>query len=327
MGVLSAVSFAKIAARGSIDAADVLRLLHRTRDGGRLAAAEAETLLALNDACPVQDPEWAGWFVETLTDYIVDQLEPEGYLTTDNAAWLIARLARDGRGVTGPAMELVLGVLDRACWVPASLVRFALEQVKGAIVGAAGSLGAGRPGTVGDADVGLLRRILCAFDSEGHLPVTRPEAEVLLDLDAATAGGDHHPAWRDLYVKAMTNCALAASGYVTPPRGVALAPTAAIGGLGLAPNPPYSANPHYRPKRAYRSPSSAECEIARLARQKIGIVTHEPLVFAEAAWLAGRVTPRGPSPNARALLLVLKAADPALHPTLQALVDGVGSPL
>jgi hypothetical protein len=310
MGVLSAV--AEIKARGSIDIADVLRLRRNTRDGGPLTADEAETLLALNDACPVQDPAWTGWFVETLADYIVDQIRPEGYLTLDNASWLMARVARDGRVGSPAAMELLLAVLDRARWVPPSLVRFTLDQLKGAVVNAAGSLGATpqHPGrrTVAEADAALLRRVLCAFDGDGHLPVTRPEAEVLLDLDAATAGGDHHPSWRDLYVKAMANCALTAFGYAVPPRALALADAARgaarpIGGLEPAPDP------------ACRLQSGAEREIARLARQKIEIVTGEPVVLADASWLAGRIeADAARSPNVRALLAFLVATGAALAP-------------
>jgi hypothetical protein len=323
MGVLSAV--AEIKARGSIDIADVLRLRRNTRDGGRLTADEAATLLALNDACPVQDPAWADWFVETLADYIVDQAEPEGYLTLANAAWLMARIARDKRVGSPAAMDLLLAVLDRARWVPPSLVRFTLEQVKSAVVDAAGALGADKSGRVCEADVALLRRILCAFDGDGHLPVTHPEAEVLLDLDAATAAGDHHPSWRDLFVKAMVNCALAASGYATPPRGLALAATGAsgwpLGGLRRTPNLPCHANARYR------LPASGLQEITRLTRHKIGIVTHEPVAPVEAPWLAGRVARNGwPTPNGRALLRVLRAAVPTLHPSLQAMMDRVATP-
>ena len=82
MSVLSAVAIAEIKARGSIDNLDVLKL-RRDYDDGRITVDEAEIIFSLNNACPVQDPAWADWFVETLTDYIVDQAGPEGYLTSD----------------------------------------------------------------------------------------------------------------------------------------------------------------------------------------------------------------------------------------------------
>src|SRR5262245_18124783 len=140
MGVHGAMPVAEIRARGSIHGADVRRLRCNISDGGRIAADDADTILALNEACPVLDPAWADWFVETMVDFIVDQTEPAGHLTTDNAAWLIARISRNGRIATRTAMDLVLGVLDRARWVPQSLARFALDQVKDAIVDGAGPL-------------------------------------------------------------------------------------------------------------------------------------------------------------------------------------------
>ena len=71
----------EIKARGSIKDADVLKLRRSYYDDGHITAEEADTIFTLNDACPVQDPAWADCFIETITDYIVDQAEPEGYLT------------------------------------------------------------------------------------------------------------------------------------------------------------------------------------------------------------------------------------------------------
>jgi hypothetical protein len=322
MGVLGAVPVAEIRARGSIHGADVRRLRRNISDGGRIAADDADTILALNEACPVQDPAWADWFVETLVDFIVDQTEPEGHLTADNAAWLIARISWNGRIATRTAMDLVLGVLDRARWVPQCLARFALDQVRDAIVDGAGPLRSddtSAPRTVGRLHVDLLRRILCSCDGDGDLPITRPEAEVLFDIDAATAGGENHFGWRDLFVKAGVNCVLAACGYATPPRRLALAGgdgalDGALAGIGRGVWPPSAA--------AYRLQSSEGRDLARLARQKIEIVTREELWMADAGWLAGRIAGAGrPGPNARALLVVLKGTGARLPPGLQALVD------
>src|SRR6266576_6874252 len=96
MAVLNAVSIAEIKARGSIKDADVLKLRRNYYDDGVISAEEADVIFALNDACPVQDPAWADCFVETITDYVVDQAKAEGYITAANARWLIERICRDG---------------------------------------------------------------------------------------------------------------------------------------------------------------------------------------------------------------------------------------
>jgi hypothetical protein len=317
MSVLSAVPVAEIKARGSIKDADVLKLRRDYYDDGRITDEEADAIFALHDACPVRDPAWADYFVEAITDYIVDQAKPEGYLNAANASWLIRRIAKTGRIETKIEMELLIGVLESARWVPQGLVRFALDQVKQAIATGTGPLRAGaQPDTcrVTGGDIDLLRRIICSYGRDGSIALTRPEAEVLFDIDAATIGADNHPAWRDLFVKAMVTSVMGASGYAMSSRADALerdpwlhrpGPFPYIAGLG-----------------AYRRQTPEERAIARLALQKVEIVTHEPVTVADASWLAQRMSGDGAqTPNVRALLAFLKAEGPAVHPTVQALVD------
>ena len=330
MSVLSAVSVAEIKARGSIKDADVLKLRRSYYDDGRITAEEADILFALNDACPVQDPAWADCFVEAITDYIVDQAKPEGYLTADNAQWLIERISKDGRIESKTEMELLVSVLDKARWAPQSLVRFALEQVKDAVVDGTGPLRSGKllePGVVSEADVDLLRRILYAFGGDGNIAVTQPEAEILFDIDSATAGADNHPAWGDLFVKAIANCVMAASGYATPAREEALARDAWLDRRGdlsfdKMASGMLSTGGFKGLFGIYREQSAEDRAIARLTQQKIEIVTNEAVTLPEAEWLGRCINRHEPlTPNERALLMFLKAESPSIHPSLQALVD------
>ena len=327
MAVLNAVSIAEIKARGSIKDADVLKLRRNYYDDGIITAEEADGIFALNAACPVQDPAWADCFVETITDYLVEQTEPRGYLTAENAQWLIERIGRDGRVDSKTELELLVNVLDKARWAPQRLVRFALEQVKQAVLSGTGPLRAGQrlePGIVWESDVDLLRRILYAAASDGCIAVTRVEAEVLFEIDETSCGGDHHPAWTDLFLKAIANCVMAASGYAPPPREVALAGEAwrdRRGNLSL------DAIRHGVGSRkglfaGYHAPSAEEGAIARLTRQKVEIVTHDAVAPANAAWLAERIARDGNmTPNGRALLMFLKAESPAIDPALRVLVN------
>jgi hypothetical protein len=328
MGVLSAVSIAEIKARGSIKDADVLKLRRNYYDDGSITAEEAEIIFALNDACPVQDPAWADCFVETITDYIVEHAKPEGYLTADNAAWLMARVSKDGRIQTKTELELLISVLDKARWVPQSLVGFTLKQVRDAVIDGSGPLRSGKvlePGVVVEADVDLLRRVLYSYSGDGNLAVTRPEAEVLFDIDEATADADNHPSWSDLFVKAVAGCVMAASGYAAPPRAEALARDAWLdrrGDLSIDKVATGVLAGLASLFGGYREQSPEERAVARLALQKIEIVTNEAVTLAEAAWLAGRIGRDGRlTPNQSALLMFLKAESPSIHPTLQALVD------
>jgi hypothetical protein len=332
MGVLSAVSVLEIKARGSIKDADVLKLRRSYYDDGHITAEEADAIFALNDACPVQDPAWADCFIETITDYIVDQAQPQGYLTAANADWLIERISKDGRVESKTELELLVNVLDRARWAPQSLVSFALDQVKDAVINGTGVLRNGKPltpGVVSEADVELLRRILYSFGGDGNIAVTRPEAEILFDIDEATAGADNHPSWSDLFVKAIANCVMAASGYAAPPREFALARDVwlerrgelsldsvaggMVHGIGSGLKSLFS---------GYREQSDEERAIARLTRQKIEIVTNEAITLAEATWLAERIGRDGKiTPNEQALLMFLKAESPSIDPALRELID------
>ncbi len=328
MAVLSTVSIAEIKARGSIKDADVLKVRRNYYDDGIITAEEAEAILALNDACPVQDPAWADCFVETITDYLVDQAQPEGYLTAENAQWLIQRISKDGRVETKTELELLVSVLDKARWVPESLVRFALDQVKAAVLEGTGPLRSGKklePGRVTEADVDLLRRVLYSFGGDGNIAITQTEAEVLFDINDATADADNHPAWTDLFVKAIANCVLAASGYACPPREVALARDAWLdrrGDLSLDNILSGMVSGVSGLFGGYREQTDEERAISGLTMQKVGIVTHEVVTPAEAQWLALRIGSDGKlNANERALLAFLKAENPTLDPALQALMD------
>jgi len=334
MGVLSALSVADIKARGSIKDADVLTLRRSYYEDGVISAEEAEAILALNDACPVQDPAWADCFVETITDFIVDQAVPEGYLTQENAQWLIRHIAKDGQIGSKTELELLLNVLDKARWVPQSLARFALLQVRDAIIHNSGPLRAGKargapplppPGSpplgVSAVDVDLLRRIFYSFGGDGNLPVTQAEAEVLFEIDAATAEADNHPSWSDLFVKAIANCVLGASGYAVPPRALALARDAWLerrGELSIDEVLSGLTGPFGKLFGGYRQQTNEEQAIARLTRQKIEIITHESIKPTDVTWLAERIGGDGkPTGNARSLLIFLAAEGHAVDPILR----------
>ena len=194
MSLLNAISVDAIRARGSITDGDVLLLRRAFYEDGAIDPAEAEVLFALNTTCPVQEPHWADCFVEMLTDYVVNQAKPEGYVTIENAEWLVSQIAKDGSVESKTELELLINVLDKARWSPQSLVAFALAQVERAVIEGTGPLRAGKSlaaGVINEAEVELLKRILYAFGGDGNIAITRPEAEILFAIDAATQGQDN----------------------------------------------------------------------------------------------------------------------------------------
>jgi len=328
MGVLRTVSLDEIANRGSIREQDVLRMRQAFYDDGIITDAEAEALFRLNESCPVQDPSWPPFFVEALTDFIVHQAEPEGYITAANAGWLIKSVTRDGKVETKTELDLVVNVLDKARWSPQRLVRFALEEVKRAVVDGEGPLRNGgelEKGTITDAEVDLLRRLLYAFGGDGNIAITRAEAEILIDIEESLPEGVATPAWTDLFVKAMANVIMATSGYAPPSREEALRAESWLKRRGdLSPGAFLTAMVTSSLSsiwNSYSAQTPEERALGRLERQRIEIITNEQITDSEATWLVERLTRDSRlTASELALLEYLRRETPMLHPALADLV-------
>jgi len=79
--------------------------------------------------------------------------------------------------------------------------------------------------TLDPKDALLCARILMAAGGAAGAPVTRVEADVLFDIDAAAAERTDDGRFDNLLVKSVAHCVLAEAGQKVPPRQVALSPT------------------------------------------------------------------------------------------------------
>ena len=93
---------------------------HRDAGGGGIAFCAARLL---RDQCAA----WPGFFVEAVTDYIVHQEKPSGYISEDNADWLIRAISRDGMVDTAAEMELLVSVIEKSQSSPERLSAYALD--------------------------------------------------------------------------------------------------------------------------------------------------------------------------------------------------------
>lgn len=310
-----------------ITAEDVQALRRSLYNDGVAEAGEVERLFAMDEAAVDHDPAWCELFVEAVTDYIVEQAEPQGYVSEANADWLIARISADGAVKTATELELLVKTLEKAKSSPERLSAFALGQVKKAVLEGEGPLARGgklEPGRVGRDEVELMRRILYAFGGDGNVAVTRPEAEILFDINDATAGGANDPAWTELFVKAVANFLMAASGYAVPPRPEAIrreawldAPTGGVadifarmaaGGLRGALN-------------VYRQPTLEEDWARHNMHAEAQSAAAEQVTAEEAEWLARRIGRDGNlHENEKALLRFIRDEAPSVHPSLRSLI-------
>ena len=317
MGKLTLVSVEEIRARGSIRDSDVLKLRRALFDDPQISIDEAEALFALDAACPVKDPAWGDFFVETLTEFVVHQMRPEGYVVAEKATWLVSKLGIDGRLRGHSELQLLIHVIEAARWSPPSLAAFALTQVRHGIETGHGPLRSSHApeiGAVSQAEIDVLRRILVGFAKEGGVPLTRVEAEALLAINRTIAPSKSSPAWTDFFVSAVGNSVLAAMGRATPSREQIFASHAwTLGGSGspvilLYSQPdPAAALPAATPGAtasfgghviaggagsiwsSCRLLTSEERAMARLERQRLEIVTSERIEETNDDWLASRL--------------------------------------
>lgn len=293
MRVLKSVAVDDMFERGSIKDADVYRLAQAIEKEGGVKESEVRCLLELHAHCRVQVPAWTDLLVRAVADYIVDHTAPEGYLTAEKAKWLIARISKDGRVETKAELDLLVRAIEKARWVPASLVVFALAQVREAVIRGDGPLRAGDApmrGSISDREVELVRTLLCAFSDNGRIAISRGEVEILLDINDEIVPNRGCHAWTDLFVKALANVLMAAGGYAVPDRATALqsrlAGDAGPGASSLEASVDASLGTL---RSAYGDQTQEERSLARLERQRIEIVTGEDVAGADAPWLAVRL--------------------------------------
>lgn len=334
MGFQTPLPFDEIRTRGSIRDSDVLRLRRALSDASAMSAEDADALLRLDQCCAVKDPSWAGFMVEALTDFVVHQMKPDGYVESAKARWLTSRIAREGRIESHAGLALLVDVIERARWSPPSLIQFALAQIRCAVergVGPLRRVHTVEPGTIQADEVELARRILLGFAGDGAIAVTRAEADALVDIDRAIAPGRQTAEWTALYVNAIGTAVLSGLGHAVPPRSEALqaepwtacmpASNAQQAGAGCIGQSVAGGAGSVWASARIQSPE--ERALARLERQRLEIITSERIEDADEAWLLARFDtgnhPAGDSEHA--LLAFIEREASSLPQPVRALVS------
>ncbi len=309
----------------AVTAEDTIELRRQFYADARIGETEADYLFALNAECTSKDASFVALFVEALTDYIVFQMNPEGYISEANALWLMKQVDLDGKVDTVSEIDLLINILEKAKSAPDGLCAYALRQVQHAVVAGEGPARNGKmlaPGRVTEVDVELLRRILYAYGSGGNIGITAAEAEVLFDINDATTDADNHASWKILFAQAIANHLMMASMHAPLDRETALRQENWL---------------HKKPKgkkdflaamiSGLRSIyTSGDEEDARLRREayEARIARSERISNIEASWLANRINRDGKLSEAeRAVLTFIKQESPEIHPDLKPLLDQV----
>lgn len=328
MSTLRMMAIDAICQRGSVRDADVVMLRRAFLNDSQISASDVDALFRVHALARIQDPSWADFFIDTMTDYVVRELEPVGYVTASHAGWIIARVSSGGHVRTKTEHDLLLNIIDKARWVPESLLAFALTQIRNAVSDGDGPLrpgGTQTPGTITVAEIEQLRAMIFAYGTDGPRAVTQTEIDILLDIDAAIATGADdgdqdavRASWTDLFSKASANAMLSASGYAGPTReeamceGIALWRPVRTGEARLA----LVGGPALDILGSYRQLPVEARALMRLELQRVEIITGEPVTIADAERIAARVHLSGRQTTCAGVLELLKAAGVSLHPAL-----------
>jgi len=197
-----------VAADSAITADEVLSLRREGWGDGKIVPEEAEAVFAVNEALAEPSTEWSDFFVEALGEFIVNGVEPKGYVSDAQGDWLVERIDRDGRVETLTELELLVRLCERALSVPERLRAYALRQIELAVLTGEGPTrkgGALEKGHVSKAEADLLRRVVFASGSDRPAGVSRAEAEALFRIKDASLANDNAPEWKQLFVQGVGN--------------------------------------------------------------------------------------------------------------------------
>jgi hypothetical protein len=192
---------------GRIGAEHVLALRRAIYKNGPIGRNAAEFLLHLNRKSRGDDPAWAEFYVEALTDFFYWREGSDSALTADAEALLLERVGSAEGVVDDPTeLRLLLNLMFRSTGSSERFRAFVMAAVERSVLHSGQALygqAARRPGAIDQADVEVIRRLVYGSGGQSGLAVSRAEAEFLFALDRATAGADNDPAWRELFVKAI----------------------------------------------------------------------------------------------------------------------------
>ncbi|TWF54188.1 hypothetical protein [Neorhizobium alkalisoli] len=201
-----------IAGKGRIEAYDVLMLRTYAFPEGVRRVSDTQMMLELHDLCPTQCDEWANYFVESLSAYLVNGGGMPGVIDERKTSWLIRAIADNGAVRSWLEIELLLHVMEIADSTTETLSAFALDQVRiGLSTTASGRLGGisnsaygkTRPAQNGVTafDLSYIWRVLRPAVDKGRLMLSMMELAILSEIDALAQRSDHHPGWNEIMLQ------------------------------------------------------------------------------------------------------------------------------
>jgi hypothetical protein len=295
--------------KGRVSASDVLQLRREVFGDSLVDQSEARTLMALAEAAPDGDTEWHQFYCEIMGDLFARQKEPRGYVTEEDAAFLIETMGSPEQ-VNELKLAGLVHLLKVAVCVPKSLTDYGFATVRAHVLA---------DGRICAREVEHLRTFLFAAGGHGNIAVTREEAELLFDINDATRYGDNAPAWIDLFMKAIANYLMAHVGYTPPSRHEALRQSEWLNTEHKIDLAGFFSRMFSGGLSAISESYSRDCAYEQKNRERdAAIAVAEEVTSCEAEWLATRIGLDGQYDDAeRALIEHIKTLADDLPPALK----------
>jgi len=206
----------RAAADGQITADGILALRREGWGDGIIARAEAEALFTLNSALTERSAEWVDFFVEAISEFVLNGTPPRLQCNLEEAEWLIAQVDADGKVDSMAELEALVRIVERAENVPDRLKNYVLEQIEREVLTGTGPTrhGGDLSAThISSAECRIIRRVIFAGGGHGPAAVSRFEAEMLFRLKDATLADENAPEWDDVFLDGVANFM---KGFVLP---------------------------------------------------------------------------------------------------------------
>jgi hypothetical protein len=197
----------EVADDGRICADDVLRLRRAVYQEGGIDREKAAALFKLNRDHKSHDPAWADFYVEALSDFFYWREGSDSVLTEDAERMLMDWIGPAEAIDDGTELRLLLSLMFRTNGSSEAFRAYVLDAVRHSVLHSRQALygqAERRPGAIDAADVEVIRKLVYGLGGQSGMAISTAEARFLFELEHATAGAANAPAWRDLFVKAIT---------------------------------------------------------------------------------------------------------------------------
>lgn len=198
----------QVAADGVVSPSELQSLRQLGWGDGKIYRDEADAIFAINNAVTHPNAEWTDFFVEALSEFVLNGTEPRGHCDEAEARWLMQSLDHDGKLDSMAELELLVRIVEKSRNVPVNLKNYALRQVEQAVLTGTGPTrhGGDLSAThISAAECRIVRRLVFASGGHGPAAVTRYDAEFLFRLKGETVQEENAPQWDALFVDGVAN--------------------------------------------------------------------------------------------------------------------------